>query len=369
MRNQPNVCRLLLPPVVNLITNIFFVFPYNSGKGSNKSGSCASNISKKVPSTHPITPLVPTRLDDIAKHGSLDDWKALKLRRAKQHELDERCESHLHIRIPGEPDIVSTLPVVEGYSADRLDDFLHSRSTGPKGHLPPACPLSYQKVHPADKRFISTNNRFSCVRPGDKAYQDNLKQVLEGSEDPLAEMNELVRAVFRYGTPDPSRSKNTGSTCSPTSSQQHRIFISSVGQKGDPGTIAGMEWVRCMMADSEFDGNRVIKTIGRHSHLAWLLMKSLQESAGGPPLGHDRKRDLQFSENLRKFLMIDDDSFCIEDVTICCGVLYPNHDGCSEHNDVMNDWRPGYTRTGVFQTVLIDDQNSTLIHVQVSQIG
>jgi hypothetical protein len=63
---------------------------------------------------------------------------------------------------------------------------------------------------------------------------------------------------------------------------------------------------------------------------------------------------------------IGDEIFNAESVTLVVGVLHPNHDGVKEHKDAKNDFRPGYTRTGVYNMIFASKDNSVVLHLQVS---
>jgi hypothetical protein len=85
-------------------------------------------------------------------------------------------------------------------------------------------------------------------------------------------------------------------------------------------------------------------------------------------MASDCNRVTESMSELCKMLNIKYQHFRAESVTVIVGIMYPNFDGCDWHFDKMNDWRTGYTKTGVFNTYLLgqDDNGRVIIlHLQV----
>ena len=124
-----------------------------------------------------------------------------------------------------------------------------------------------------------------------------------------------------------------------------------------------------MKRDPDIKEDLVAETIGGISTLVWLSMKSLDTFSVVPTLAPSPNRNPGSMAQLRDMLKIQYPEFYGESITVVVGIVYPNFDGCTWHLDnKSNDWRPGYTKTGVFNTYIDGrDENGQVVifHLQL----
>jgi len=341
------------------LTHFVLFLPSHS---SQKATAARRTYKEPSPSKESLIPVVDLRSKALTE--SAKSWADLGLRAATQEEANKLCSSVLEIDTPSGIKIASDMAVEEIYSSFGLETSKHLRKTCPPGHHKTLG--SHYSISKSDPSHVSPNNEFAVVRPGDSSIFDRYRILLDDMPNMDKAISQLIRAVYRFGKTDNTRSEPITNKSQPKS-RQHRINIGLVGQnRKDKDTIVGSEFISAIEKSGEFDKNEILDTIGRHSLFVWLAMQQIQELANDSLLGPDANRSKQFSSRLQEILGIDPRSgFCAEDITVSVGVLYPNFDGCGEHEDVMNDWRPGYRRTGVYNKIICTKDGETLLHLQV----
>ena len=318
---------------------------------------------KMSPSVASVYTKVATTVDLRTLALDSTKWGKIKFKVATQAQADARFNTFLHVKQKTGSDLVCKSAPMEAYLCDSLHSTRHLRATVKAGNdRPPNVTPSHTYVDSCTPYFASDDKSFLCTRRGDSILNDCKHHIGLTSEGEARDVNkaldELVRAVAKHGSFDKKRSK-----------KQLRVSISNIGQsykgKGKPVPVVGKEFFEKLEEDSSFDADTVIDTLSGLLSAGWVSMVKLQSSTGGPPLAPDGSRTNKFAEHLRQYLRVKLSHFAAEDITIVVSILYPNLEGCKVHVDVMNDWRAGYTKTGVFQIMLISDDGGMVAHVQV----
>ena len=306
-------------------------------------------------------------------------WQELKskLKIPSLEELDSLCISGLQCSRPDGSSNFLRLAPAEFYVADMLVELLHSRFTGLSGDRPsiPAPVLHW--IDSSVSRFIDPDNLLYAIRPGDSIWQRRARTTLSNTPDLVNRLLSLVEAVAVLGSPDCNRvdQEVVDGEPSATKYQQHRVDIQCIGQdfNGEPGVegpskVTGKQFLNSVESDSRWQDRGIKELVGDLCFFAWMLMDDLEKEITGLPLAPDKKRNDEFAKYLREHLGIYEPMFNAESVTIVVGILYPNKNGCGEHEDKKNDTLPGYSKTGVLNLCLMDEDKTIAIHVQVRKL-
>jgi len=81
----------------------------------------------------------------------------------------------------------------------------------------------------------------------------------------------------------------------------------------------------------------------------------------------DKMRKHMYARHLNDYLSMDED-VGFEDLTLVVSSLYPTVHPVADHKDIMNDTLSGYTRTVVFNMVMVNDNNidrPVIVHFQM----
>jgi hypothetical protein len=280
-------------------------------------------------------------------------WTSIRL--ASKLEVDTLISSHLLIHRDDGIDVVAELSPLEVYSADMLYKLRHCRWTGPMGFFPKSEVGSVVLTIKADVDiFVDHSSKIYHVAREESKYFSEHGHLIP----PIQQITELCKAVVKYGKHDVSR-------CS----QQYRINIGCGGQhrpNGKPKTLVGLSFKTSMGSDADFNAEEIMATIGTLTEFTWNVLRDMQVDAQDGPLAPDRLRHDEYARHLSNYLEINE-NVGFEDVTIAVGTLYPTMLNVAEHIDSMNDSVAGYTRTGVFNVVLVseDDVDPVLLHLQI----
>lgn len=311
---------------------------------------------------HSVTNPAETR-----KYYLSQDWKSIQL--MSQSELDQVTASYLLIHTTNNygMDICSKLSPLEVYSADKLNDFRHSRLCGPPGYKPRQQedgPVVL-KIGTATDLFIDrSSTKFFHIARNQSSYFREYGNILPPDDMVV----DLCKSVVKYGIIDKQRAK-----C------QYRINIGCGGQdyrEGKPALLIGRKFERLLEEDKEFDGDGIISCIGLFVKFLWLVSQDIQRDARDSPLAPDRKRWMAYAKHLSKYLKIEDVEVGFEDITVVVSPILSNTDTqntitknrdvetVAEHTDVMNDHVGGYSRTCVFNACF-SLSSKVSIHMQV----
>lgn len=294
-----------------------------------------------------------------------------------QAELDALFLSGLQLEKPDGNTLFQRLSPLEFYSADLLYKLWHLRYTGLPGERPSfgSAPV-FHWIEPSATRFVDPDKLLFAIRPGDNIWQQRVDQVLSETPDVMKKLLNLVEAVACLGSPDPRRAdkESIDGQVGDMSHQQHRVDIGCIGQdfKGEvgvdgPAKVTGKKFLNTVETEARWADSGIKDFVGDLCLLTWVLMDDLEREINGVPLAPDLERNNEFAAHLREHLGIFGQQFNAESVTIVVGILYPNLNGCSRHQDKKNDRIPGYTKTGVLNLCMMTKigGEEVVIHIQV----
>jgi len=290
---------------------------------------------------------------------SPQEWDGFEFRIPRQSELDSLCESFFVVRKPEGGVLVLKTSPKEFYSADTLDRLDHHRYTGPPNSFPTIQSSNWQWIHPTDEeRYDDPNNLLYVRKDGDPLFQQYSQKILE-NDDEIDRLVALAEAISVLGQSDTNRNDPAAGP------QQKRIDIQCLGQNfRDPEHINDQGFFKKLSEDERFKGRGIEDTVGDLCLFVWCMMADTEFERTGMKIAPDHLRN-GFGKRMREHLGIGDEIFNAESATLVLGVLHPNHNGCKDHKDSRNDFRPGYTRTGVYNIILASQDNSIVLHLQV----
>jgi hypothetical protein len=284
------------------------------------------------------------------------DWTALGLITAYQ--MEKFVKSYLLIHRKDGIDLLAELSPLEVYSADNLYDLVHCRLSGPTPFHPAEMigPVSLNIRSDADC-FLDRASKSYHVARGVCAPFQEYAHILPS----MKHVQELCQAIARHGCIDNKRAAG-----------QYRVNIGNGGQNwrnGSPCKLHGMKFQKSLEDDPNMNAEQVLRSIGQLTEFTWRVMCSLQNDANDHPIAPDLVRKQLYASHLNKYLHMHDD-VCFEDVTLVVSSLHPVTHSVKPHKDVMNDSVAGYTRTGAFNMVMIEDSKNAdtapvILHFQV----
>ena len=281
------------------------------------------------------------------------EWKAFRL--VTQEEMQRYIQSYLLVHRSDGVDILSELSPLEVYSADHLHDWVHCRTTGTSPFYPTkkTGPVVLHIHADADRYIDISSKSFHIARERCEYFEEYSLQL-----PPLDKVQTICQAIVCYGSMDSKRA--TG---------QYRLNMGNGGQNwvnGAPCQLHGLQFKKKLEADEKFDADDVLISIGKLTEFTWQVMCALQNDASDHPIAPDKSRKQLYAAHLNEYLSMDAD-VGFEDLTLVVSSLHPAITDVTDHKDVMNDTAAGYTRTGCFSLVLMNDSHGapTLIHFQV----
>ena len=281
------------------------------------------------------------------------DWTSFRL--INQEEMQRYVQSYLLIHRSDSVDILSELSPLEVYSADRLHDMSHCRMTG-------ASPFSPTKkispvvlnIRPDAGCYVDISSKaFHIAREQCEYFEEHSHQL-----PTFDKIRTICHAIVCHGSIDAKRAPG-----------QYRVNIGNGGQNwvnGAPCQLHGLQFEKKLEADTTFDSEDVLYSIGRLTEFTWRVMCSLQDDSSDQPIAPDKFRKQLYAARLNEYLSMDRD-VGFEDLTLVVSSLHPTITDVKEHKDTMNDTVAGYTRTACFNLVMINDtyEVPTLLHFQV----
>lgn len=270
-------------------------------------------------------------------------------------ELQRYVQSYLVIHRLDGIDIVSELSPLEVYSANNLHDLVHCRLTGnspfyPTGELGPIV----LQIRPDADCFTDVSSKsFHVAREQSEIFVEHAQR-LPSMED----IKLLCQAISLHGTMDNKRA--TG---------QYRVNIGNGGQnwvEGAPCKLHGLQFQKNLEEAGAHNAIEILGTIGQLAEFTWEVMCSFQKESHDHPIAPDTSRRRLYASHLNKYLNMNDE-VGFEDLTLVVSSLYPIRHQVSKHKDTMNDTVAGYTRTGAFNLVMInnDDAQPSIMHFQL----
>jgi len=280
-------------------------------------------------------------------------WTSFRLITAD--ELNRYVKSYLVINRLDGMDVVSELSPLEVYSANNLHDLFHCRLTGSVPFYPRgAIGQIYLTILQEADCFIDTLAKsFHVAREQSEIFVEHAHQLPS-----MQALLSLCKAVTLHGTVDSKRAIG-----------QYRVNLGNGGQnwvKGAPCALHGLQFAKNLEKDGTYNVTEVLHTIGRLAEFTWKIMCSFQNEANDHPIAPDYFRRQLYASHLNKYLNMDAE-VGFEDLTLVVSLLHPISHDVTKHKDTMNDTVAGYTRTGAFNLVMINDDEAipSIIHFQV----
>lgn len=315
-----------------------------------------SNLDDQIDATNESQSNHNATVDDKKATGKtliIPNWHSFRL--ISLEEMHRYVQSYLLIHRLDGVDVLSELSPLEVYSANCLHDLRHCRLSGKSPFFP------RQNIGPVTLHIRSEADCFLDVSA--KSFHVSREQsenFLEHSHilPSMDQVMKLCQAIVSHGKIDSKRAIG-----------QYRLNFGNGGQNwinSAPCRLHGMGFQKDLDGDPQFNSTEILQSIGQIVEFTWRVICGLQNDASDHPIAPDTFRKKLYAAHLNKYLKMDQD-VGFEDVTLVVSSLHPVTHQVREHKDTMNDTIAGYTRTGAFNMVMIDDKDDcpTIIHFQV----
>jgi len=283
------------------------------------------------------------------------NWNSLRL--ITDDELKNFVQSYLLIHRHDGVHVLSELSPLEVYSANHLHDLMHSRVSGKSPFFPlkKIGPIVLH-VRPDADCFIDTHAKsYHIAREQCECFNEHSQHL-----PTIDQIQSICKAIVHHGHIDNKRAVG-----------QYRVNIGNGGQNwqnGAPCRLHGMQFQKDLEKDGKYEVTEVLQSIGQLAEFTWRVMCALQNDASDHPIAPDSRRKLLYASHLNEYLSMDRE-VGFEDLTLVVSSLFPVIHEVSPHRDTMNDTLAGYTRTAVFNMVMIEDTDNvarpTILHFQV----
>ena len=265
-------------------------------------------------------------------------------------------QSYLLIHRHDGMDILAELSPFEVYSANHLHDWKHSRLSGKAPYFPSGKigPVRLHITADADGFVDTYAKSFHVAREHNQYFREHSHHLPS-----MNHIQALCRAIANHGCIDNKRAPG-----------QIRVNIGCGGQNwvdGAPCKLHALKFQDKVEKDGTYDVPQLLSTMGRLTQFTWLVMNSLQRDTTDHPIAPDACRQGLYAAHLNQYLDMDEE-VGFEDITLVLSCLYPEFHEVLEHQDIMNDTMVGYTLTGAFNMVMMENTNGltpTIIHFQV----
>jgi hypothetical protein len=326
--------------------------PSSTSNGELQGSSIIDDkISKTCKNTTPQVSCMTTGRDWLIKDINWADFRLITL-----EELQQYVQSYLVIHRLDGIDLVSELSPLEVYSADHLHDLVHCRLTGNSPYFPRSGQVGavVLQVHAEADSFVDTAAKsFHIAREQSGIFVEHAHCLPS-----MQAIKMLCQTISLHGTIDSKRA--TG---------QYRVNIGNGGQnwvEGAPCELHGLQFQKNIEKAGTHNVDEVLHTIGQLAEFTWKVMCSFQMESQDHPIAPDPFRRGLYASHLNKYLNMENE-VGFEDLTLVVSSLHPIKHEVSEHKDTMNDTVAGYTRTGTFNLVMINDNDAQphILHFQV----